>query len=125
MCKRCFGIAEAGGEIEYLRRVKINRSKGSVDPGFIRVNTTGYAQIKLESGEWALQHRYVMERHLGRALSSYEKVHHKNKIRHDNRIENLEVWIKSHPTGARVPDYVEWLKEEIALYEPDLDLFMT
>jgi len=38
-----------------------------------------------------LQHRLVMERSLGRFLDDAEVVHHRNRVREDNRLANLEL----------------------------------
>ena len=57
-----------------------------------------------------------MERILGRPLAPTENVHHRNGVRHDNRPENLELWVKSQPCGQRVWDVVAWARTIIARY---------
>lgn len=79
------------------------------------VNRHGYRIVGV-NGDKMPEHRVIMERLLGRPLYPWENVHHVNGIRHDNRPENLELWVKPQPPGQRAEDLAEWV---VANY-PDL-----
>lgn len=66
-------------------------------------NAAGYVLVPVgrdqtKSG-YQLEHRLVVEAAIGRPLRTDEHVHHKNEIKHDNRLENLEVLSNSEHQG--------------------------
>jgi hypothetical protein len=70
-----------------------------------------YLAITAGKGVHILQHRAVMETHLGRPLHAWETVHHINGVTTDNRLENLELWVRRQPSGQRIEDLLDWARE--------------
>lgn len=68
-----------------------------------------------QSGK-VLEHVFVMSQYLGRPMRKGENIHHKNGIRDDNRLENLELWNTKQPPGQRVEDKIKFYKEFLEQY---------
>ena len=105
---------------DYIPRLPLN-TKRTVKNGYVRVKI-GEGPRGPHDG-WMLEHRYVMEEELGRPLLKHETVHHVNGDRADNRIENLELFSSSHPSGQRVIDKIRWAEDLLKLYKPQRHLF--
>jgi hypothetical protein len=95
--------------------LKATKGSGSLD-------RSGYRVVTRADGSRVLEHRFVMEQHLGRYLWRWENVHHKNGRRADNRIENLEIWVKAQPAGQRPEDLVRWVVEH---YRAEVEAVMA
>lgn len=104
-CQTCMG------------RIKRQKAEGNTHKhptGYIYVKTLNHPGAQRRG--YVLEHRLVMEKQLGRYLCPNENVHHINGIRDDNRLENLELWSISQPSGQRVEDKIEWCKEFLSQY---------
>lgn len=83
----------------------------------------GYVMIRLPSHPRARSSGYVfahilaMEEALGRHLLPDETIHHRNGVKDDNRLENLELWVRPQPTGIRAADAIAWAKVILRRYE--------
>jgi hypothetical protein len=110
MCPMHYERVLATGDAGAADPQRRPNGSGSYDKGYLYVGVNG-GRI--------LAHRHVMEQHLGRKLVKGENVHHINGVRDDNRLENLELWNTTQPSGQRVEDKIAWAKDLLRLYEPD------
>jgi hypothetical protein len=98
--------------------VKVITGKGTSTHGYWKVPVPPELRHLVNGDTSALEHRLVMAQHLGRPLRPDESVHHRNLQKTDNRIENLELWSRYQPSGARVVDLLAWAWEVIRRHDP-------
>lgn len=82
-------------------RKKLSESKKTHRPGHAKKRDDGYITVyypdhpDATNDGYVMQHRLIMEQHIGRRLEKNEVVHHKNRNRADNRLENLQLMTAS------------------------------
>lgn len=125
-CDGCGG-AVSHSTVKLCQPCRAKAKRGPGSPGWRggRSYSKGYVRL---SGHFdhpnahdglISEHTLVMTEHLGRPLLPGENVHHRNGVRDDNRIENLELWSTSQPPGQRVEDKALWALEFLKTYHPE------
>jgi len=84
--------------------------KSHNNPAAVRLRAEGGTSRRAQG--WVLEHRYHMEQMLGRELHPWENIHHRDGNRACNDQSNLELWIKTQPSGIRLSDLVDWYQAE-------------
>lgn len=126
LCRHCASVRRG---LEYVME-KSNRWSGGrhIKNGYVMIaiphNSQFYPMARRNSAKsgYILEHRLVMAKHLNRCLRSWEIVHHRNGVKDDNRIENLELlsYTSSHLVDMETKLYIRKLERRITELEAKL-----
>lgn len=118
---------------DHLRKMHERKLNRPLSERPITKRADGYLEVCLPPWHWCcpmssksrrsvMVHRLIMAEHLGRLLERKEIVHHKNGIRNDNRIENLELITPGSKHRTKYESgYAEGFKAGIAVRDKGLE----
>ena len=116
VCKKLLGGVESIRCMKCARKRQFGENHPNWKQGRSKTKH-GYIYTLVRSGDeyssmakrnrYVMEHRLVMAQFLGRCLEKYEVVHHKNGIKDDNRIENLELKVRGQHSREHSIGYIE------------------
>ena len=86
------GCEESLTEFDHRGRERRFLTGHNKRKGLRRISRQGYVIICIHGRGDVGEHRLIMEKYLGRELTSDEAVHHINGDKQDNRLENLRLF---------------------------------
>lgn len=94
--KECYRLSKIGTRASLATRKKMSdKHRGSLNhewKGGKYTGKDGYVHIRIiAEKKYVREHQLVMEEHIGRKLKKGEVVHHRNGIKTDNRLTNLQL----------------------------------
>ena len=110
-----------------LNHPKLGKFKTRQGYILVKLNTTDFFYSMAQSHGWVFEHRLVMAKHLNRCLLAWEIIHHKNGIKDDNRLENLELLptSKHHLIDTETKYYIKRLEEKVAKQAEEIEHLKT
>ena len=106
LCNHCWGLKRGENN-----RILI-RKNGGYNTVYLFPDDPFYKMANYQHR--IFEHRLVVARHLGRFLTKEEVVHHRNGIKDDNRLENLELMLKTeHKPYAVLMEKIKRLENEV------------
>lgn len=120
LCAPHYRRQMAGGSVRAEQPIRPPAGDRHISHGYYVVTIPPQMRYLTGGESQALEHRYVMAQLLDRPLWPDESVHHRSGDRLDNSPANLELWSRWQPRGQRVEDKIDFARDLLRRYAPDL-----